>query len=226
MIRRSNSPTSTAPTLVSPSRSISVLMLAAAWRSTSGTAATAAPTRTTATSAAMTLLLHGFGVRLLRGLGRVEGRMLHAGGVDALDGRISRHVDLEARGVEDLRHQAEIGHGRLVAVAVAAGLAVLRDRGLVGVEAGLDPVARPGEGALLRLVVLVAQIGHHAQVLDGMDVGGRDQRQRPHARAADRILGQQRRIGMRLLEIFQDRHRLGQHLARIEHQRGHELLRD
>ena len=30
---------------------------------------------------------------------------------------------------------------------------------------------------------------------------------------------------MRLLEIFQDGQRLGQHLARIEHQRRHQLLR-
>ena len=58
-----------------------------------------------------------------------------------------------------------------------------------------------------------------------MDVGGRDQRQRAHPRAADRILGQQRRIGMRLLEIFHDRHRLGQHLAGVQHQRRHQLLR-
>ena len=113
----------------------------------------------------------------------------------------------------------------VIAVAEGAGLAVLGDRGLVGVEAGLDPMARPGEGALLGLAELVAQIAHHPQVLDGMDVGGRDQRQRAHPRPADRIPGQQRRLGMRLLEIFQDGQRLGQHLARIEHQRRHQLLR-
>ena len=146
-------------------------------------------------------------------------------GIDALDGRVPRHVDLEAGGIEDLRHQTEVGHGRLVAVAEGAGLAVVANRGLVGLEAGLDPVTRPGESALLGLPELLAQILHHPQVLDGMDIGGADQRQGPHAGAVDRILGQQRRLGMRLLEIFQDGQRLGQHLARIEHQGRHQLLR-
>ena len=72
--------------------------------------------------------------------------MLHAGGVDALDRRIARHVDLEAGGIEDLRRQAKIGESRRVTVAEDAGLAVLGDGGLIGLEAGLDPVARPGEG--------------------------------------------------------------------------------
>ena len=93
-----------------------------------------------------------FGVRLLFGLGGVEGRMLHAGVVDALDGRVFRHVDLEALGVEDLRHQADIGERRPVAVAERAGGGV-GERGLEGVEAGLDPMAVPGE-ALVLLVLL------------------------------------------------------------------------
>ena len=83
--------------------------------------------------------------------------MLHAGGVDALDGRVLRHVDLEARGVEDLRDDAKIGQSRPIAVAESAGPVVFGNQGLVGVEAGLDPVARPGEGALLGLAELLAQ---------------------------------------------------------------------
>ena len=35
-----------------------------------------------------------------------------------------------------------------------------------------------------------------------------------HLRALDRIGGQQRRLGMHLVEIFDDRERLQQHLAR------------
>ena len=31
---------------------------------------------------------------------------------------------LKRCGVEDLRHQAEVGHGRLIAVAVGAGVAI------------------------------------------------------------------------------------------------------
>jgi len=41
-----------------------------------------------------------------------------------------------------------------------------------------------------------------------MDVGGRDQRQRAHPRPIDRFPGQQRRLGMGLLEVFQDGERL------------------
>ena len=109
-------------------------------------------------------------------------------------------------------------------MAEGAGAAVLGHGRFIGLEAGLDPVAGPCEGRLFRLVVSLTQICHDAQVLDRMNVRSRDQRQCPDARAADRVLGQKGRLGMRLLEIFEDRQRLRQHLARIEHQRRHQLL--
>src|SRR6185437_10952958 len=77
------------------------------------------------------------GVGLLGGLGSVEGRMLHAGIEDTLQRRVPRQIDLEATGIEHLWYQAEIGDGRLIAVAEGAGTPVLRDRRLIGIEAGL-----------------------------------------------------------------------------------------
>ena len=222
---RSRSPTSTPPTVLVPSRSISALIRPAAYRSTTGTAAAPMPTRAIDGDAGNDALLHASASGCLAGWAASKAGSCMQAVVDALDGRISLHVDLEACRVEDLRNETEIGHGGRLAMAEGAGPGVVRDRCLVGVEAGLDPVARPAEGTLLGLAEFLAQIAHHAQVLDGMDVGRRDQRQRPDARAPDRIPGQQRRLGMDFLEVFEDGQRLGQHLARIEHQRRHQLLR-
>ena len=107
----------------------------------------------------------------------------------------------------------------------SACLRILRNRCLVGIETRLDPVSRPGKSAFLGLAELFTQIAHHAQVLDRMDIGGRNQGQCPHARAAHWILGQQRRLRMGLLQILEDGERLGQHFAGIEHQGWHQHLR-
>ena len=121
--------------------------------------------------------------------GLFEARILHAGGVDALDRRELRHVDLEALGVEDLRCEAEVGHGRLVAVAVGAGCGGCprssprrprsRSRSSAATRRSPPPTARTCRADR-----------PSPQVLDLMDVGGRDQGKRPHPRAADRVLGQ------------------------------------
>ena len=151
--------------------------------------------------------------------------MLHAGVVDPLDGRVALHVDLEPGRIEHLRHQAHVGHGRRVAVAEGAGLRPLVQRRFVSVETGFDPVARPGEGALLGLAELFAQIAHDPQILDRMDIGTHDQRKRPHLGPADWIAGQQRRLRMRLLEILHDRQRLGKHGPIVQHECRHQFLR-
>ena len=67
VIRRSNSPTSTLPTLVVPSRSISALIWPAACLSTIGTAATAAPASSDDGERRNDCLLHGSASGCLEG---------------------------------------------------------------------------------------------------------------------------------------------------------------
>ena len=54
-----------------------------------------------------------------RALARLE---LHAAVDHAHDGRIPRHIGIEPLRVDHLRHEAAVGHGRRVAVAVPSGL--------------------------------------------------------------------------------------------------------
>ena len=59
-----------------------------------------------------------------------------------------------------------------------------------------------------------AQRGQHAQIVHRMDVAGDHLRQHPDARAAQRIVRQQRRFGHRLVEKLDDRQRLRQKACR------------
>src|SRR6185436_9350177 len=65
-----------------------------------------------------------FGVRLLGRLGAVEALELHAGIEHAHCRGIGCEVAIEALGVEDLRHQTAVSHGRRLAVAELPGLAL------------------------------------------------------------------------------------------------------
>ena len=82
---------------------------------------------------------------------------------------------------------------------------------------------------LLRRLVeleLFSQVDADARHDQRMRVGRRDQRQAAHARAAARVLRQQRRLRLGLLEVLHDRHRLEQRRpAVVEHQRRHHRLR-
>ena len=83
----------------------------------------------------------------------------------------------------------------------------------------------PGVDRALLLVHLALEIAQRADIVERMDIAGDDLRQRPHLRARDRILRQQRRLGMGLVEIFDDGERLDQHLACRRDQRRHAHLR-
>ena len=72
---------------------------------------------------------------------RIEGRQLDAMGMDARDVRIIVHLDTEALGIEDLRHQEAVGHGRRGTVAEGAGGGVARQ---VRLEAGQALAADKG----------------------------------------------------------------------------------
>ena len=55
----------------------------------------------------------------------------------------------------------------------------------------------------------ILQVAHDARVVERMDVAGDAQRQRAHRGARGRIRRQQRRRRMRLIQVFDDRQRLG-----------------
>src|SRR3546814_12834330 len=69
---------------------------------------------------------------------------LGAFGGDPLDGRTSRQVAFEAAGIGHLRHQADVGDGRAVTVAEAAGCRIPGQHGFDRLQAALHPVAIPG----------------------------------------------------------------------------------
>ena len=58
-----------------------------------------------------------------------------------------------------------------------------------------------------------------------MDVAGDLQRDAAHASARDAILRQQRRVGVRLVQVFDDRQRLREHGRIVHRQRRHQALR-
>jgi hypothetical protein len=70
--------------------------------------------------------------------------------VNALDGRIGRHVDGEASIVEDLCGKAKVCQTRRITMAEPAGFGLRRQAGFQSVEGLAHPVSEPR--GLLRLV--------------------------------------------------------------------------
>ncbi|MNU03000.1 hypothetical protein D3C72_2468820 [compost metagenome] len=68
------------------------------------------------------------------------------------------------------------------------------------------------------------QVFQHAQVVQRVGVASDAERQIPHACAADGIGRQQRRLGMRFFEVFDDGERLSDDRIAID-ERGHQRRR-
>ena len=125
---------------------------------------------------------------------------------------------LEALGIEDLRHQHAVGQRRRVAVAEARRLRRASCRSTAS-----RPVSTQwryqrflsSSDTFSRL----HQVAQHAQVVQRVDLAGDVQRQRAHARAAQRVGRQQRRLGMGLVEVLDDRQRLREHVLAVAQQR-------
>ena len=118
-------------------------------------------------------------------------------------------IDLEEARARRLAGEADVGDGDLVAVGVFAGRLVLQ-MGLQRGQRGAVPVLRPFRHGGLVELELMGEIFAHPRHDQRMRVGGDDLRQAPHPRAALRVLRQQRRIGMGLVEIFDDGERFEQ----------------
>ena len=133
-----------------------------------------------------------------------------------------RHVDLEAARVEHLRHEAEVGERHMRAERVGAGPHQRLER----VEALRHPVAIPVVGRRLVVLERTLQVVQRHQIVQRMDVAGDDLRNGAHLRALDRDRpGSSGGSRIDLVEIFDDRERLQQHLAGGERERRHALLR-
>ena len=74
---------------------------------------------------------------------RANAGSLVAGRRNTHDRRVGCEVDAHRRGVEHLRHEADVGDARLIAVAEPAGTRIPRQLRLDALEAGVDPLRRP-----------------------------------------------------------------------------------
>ena len=110
----------------------------------------------------------------------------------------------------------------LVAEAERAGLA--RDQRFAGGQALAVGPGRPFRHFLFGHAEL-AQPGQNLEILHRMRIAGERHGERAHFGAAQRVLWQQRRVGMGLVQPFDDGERLGQRRAVVTLQRRHQPLR-
>src|SRR5205823_3936269 len=154
------------------------------------------------------------GALVRMGLGeRVE---LHALLVDAARARVLLDVDLVPDRIRHLGHEKDVRHRRRRAVAERAAL---RQRRFQAAEPLVDPVRVPAVARGIVRLQLARQIPQHAQVVQRVDVACHELGDGADARAGRRVLREQRRLGMGLVQVLDDRHRLEQRLARRQLQR-------
>src|SRR6266850_2166172 len=164
---------------------------------------------------------------MLERVGGGEGVALHAFVVHAHHGRHARGIAVEiGERADHLGGEADVGDRQRVAVAVAAGLLLLREMALDGFEGRQGPVREPEIAArFFYLHFLFKEIAHpgHDQ---RMPICRGDEREAAHAGAASRLPGQQRRLRLGLLEVFEDGERLEQRRpAFVEDEGRHHALR-
>src|SRR5919198_6482489 len=157
----------------------------------------------------------------LRAIERVE---LHAIVEHAHRYRVGREVAVIALRIEDLRHQAAVGHGGRIAVAEPSR-AGPRKIGLQLGEPVGDPVPVPVVDLLLRLAERALQMLQHAQIVERMDLAGDEVGERAHARACDRLARQERWYRMPFLQPLDDGERLHKAPAIVELEGGQQRLR-
>ena len=111
-------------------------------------------------------------------------------------------------------------------MAEAPGLLLARKMRLDRIERAHGPVREPAVARRLVLAHLLLQVVPHPRHDQRMPIGGGDQREAAHARPLARLLRQQARLRVRLVEIFEDGERLEERRpALVEHERRHHALR-
>src|SRR6516225_6805808 len=137
-----------------------------------------------------------------------ERLVLHAEIADPAHGRKRGEVIFEEIRASRLAHKADIGDGDGIALAIAPGLLAAGEIGFERLQGFPDPVTDPFEPRGLVKPELVFEIFTHPGHQQWMRVAGDDLRQRTYAGACPRGGWQKRRLGMGLVEIFQDSERL------------------
>ena len=113
-------------------------------------------------------------------------------------------LDLEAAGEVQLRHEAEIREGERVAHRVTPRR--LAGELLEGREPARHPVARPGRRVAVQLLLHPVL---HRRVLQRLNARGDQQCELARASAEVSIRGEERGLGVQLLEQLEDGERLG-----------------
>src|SRR5512134_3598609 len=146
--------------------------------------------------------------RLLERVRLVEGLELHALVEDPHHGGYRGGVAVEEPRPEYLGRDADVGEGRRVAVAVAPGLFLFREMRLDCLQPFHDPVLAPAGARRFVHLELLLKIVADARDEQGMAVARDDLREPAHAGATLRILRQERRLRVGLVQVLDDRHRL------------------
>ena len=100
-------------------------------------------------------------------------------------------------------------------MAERAGPGIVRKQPLERLKAGIDPVIVPGGDRGLVVAQRMRQVAQNPQIVDWVDVASDDFGERAHPCAIGRFPGQQGRIGISLVEIFDDRERLDERPAAV-----------
>src|SRR5256885_5364517 len=160
-------------------------------------------------------------------MGAAEGVDLHALLVDTHAVRHAGYVALKVTdGAYDLARQADVGKGRRIAVAEAAGFLLALEMRLDRFERLQAPVREPFVAGRLVELQLFLHVGTNARHHERMTIGGGDQGKATYARAAAWVLRQERRPRMRLVQVFEDRERLEKRWpAFVQEERRHDRLR-
>src|SRR5215831_1200964 len=127
--------------------------------------------------------------------------------------RERREVAFEIERAHRISGKADVGDADLVAMAITPGLLGSSEIGFERLECRFVPMVSPFLHTGLIDLVFVCEKFTDTRHDQGVSVASDDLRQRTHASASLRLLRQQRRIWMRLVEIFEDGKRFKEHVA-------------
>src|SRR5205823_13179333 len=122
--------------------------------------------------------------------------------IDPHDRWINGEVERIAMRIVNLRHERDVGEPGRIAVTEGAGAWIALEQPLEGVEAAGDPMIIPKLQGLLVMSERPMEIAKHAQIVERMNVAGNDRGERAHASPAIGVAGQERRLRICPVEVF------------------------
>src|SRR6516225_9595146 len=119
-------------------------------------------------------------VSLSVGLGRAKGIDGHASLEDRSQGAVVVERTIEALGVENLRHETNVGHGDGIAIAEATGETRASHVSLQTSQSLSDPMAIPRLGRCVVGTELRLDVLEHTYVIERVNITADDLRHRSH----------------------------------------------